>query len=101
MRWRTESDHGLVVLCGLEEKARLLASGEPAYYTTPHYDGHGSILINLSRVDPAALTELVTNAWRLKAPKLARRAVEVSDPRFRALTPEPTRRSDARKTAPR
>jgi len=32
-------------MCSLEEKERLLESGEPAYYTTPHYDGYGSIIV--------------------------------------------------------
>jgi hypothetical protein len=68
-RLRTESDGGLVLLCRVDEKERLLESGEPAYYTTPHYDGHGSILVNLSLVDPLALHELVVQAWRIKAPK--------------------------------
>jgi hypothetical protein len=54
-------------MCSLEEKDRLLESGEPAYYTTPHYDGFGSILVNLARVDRDALRELITAAWRLKA----------------------------------
>jgi len=36
-------------MCSLEEKERLLESGEPAYYTTPHYDGYGSIIVNLSK----------------------------------------------------
>ena len=68
-RLRSESDGGVVLLCSLDEKARLLESGEPGYYTTPHYDGHGSILVNLSLVDPLALHELVVQAWRTKAPK--------------------------------
>ena len=68
-RLRSESDGGVVLLCSLDEKDRLLESGEPAYYTTPHYDGFGSILVNLSLVDPLALHELVVQAWKTKAPK--------------------------------
>ena len=68
-RLRSESDGGVVLLCSLDEKATLLESGEPAYYTTPHYDGFGSILVNLSLVDPLALHELVVQAWKTKAPK--------------------------------
>ena len=68
-RFRSESDGGVVLLCSLDEKARLLESGEPAYYTTPHYDGFGSILVNLALVDPLALHELVVQAWKTKAPK--------------------------------
>ena len=68
-RLRSESDGGVVLLCSLDEKARLLESGEPAYYTTPHYDGFGAILVKLSFVDPLALHELVVQAWKTKAPK--------------------------------
>jgi uncharacterized protein YdhG (YjbR/CyaY superfamily) len=66
-RLRTEAEGGLMLLCSLEEKERLLESGEAAYYTTPHYDGFGSILVNLAKVDRDALRELIAAAWRLKA----------------------------------
>ena len=70
-RLRTEAEDGLVLMCSLDEKERLLESGEPAYYTTPHYDGYGSIIVNLSKIDRGALRELIVQAWRIKAtPKL-------------------------------
>jgi hypothetical protein len=70
-RLRTEAEGGLVLMCSLDEKERLLESGEPAYYTTPHYDGYGSIIVNLSKIDRGALHELIVQAWRIKAtPKL-------------------------------
>jgi hypothetical protein len=70
-RLRTEADGGLVLMCSLEEKQRLLESGEPAYYTAPHYDGYGSIIVNLSKVDRDALHELIVQSWLIKAtPKL-------------------------------
>ena len=70
-RLRTEAEGGLVLMCSLDEKERLLESGEPAYYTTPHYDGYGSIIVNLSKVDREALRELVVQSWLIKAtPKL-------------------------------
>ena len=68
LRYRTESDGGLVLLCDHDKKAALLASGDPAYYTTPHYDGYPSILVNLARVKRADLVELITDSWRRKAP---------------------------------
>lgn len=67
-RLRTEAEGGLVLFVGLDEKAALLASGDPAFFTTPHYDGHGSILVHLDRVDPQQLRELLTESWRSKAP---------------------------------
>lgn len=68
-RLRSEAEGGLVVMCGLDEKAALLASGDPAFFTTPHYDGYGSIIVDLARVQPGQLGELLEEAWRAKAPK--------------------------------
>jgi hypothetical protein len=67
-RLRTEAEGGLMVRCPMEEKEALLASGDPAFYTTPHYDGYGSILIDLDRIDEQRLTELIEDAWRGSAP---------------------------------
>ncbi|MGH3431492.1 MAG: MmcQ/YjbR family DNA-binding protein [Thermocrispum sp.] len=72
-RLRAEAEGGLVLMCGLDEKEALLASGDRAFYTTPHYDGYGAILVDLERVDEQQLTELIEDAWRLKAPAKLRR----------------------------
>jgi hypothetical protein len=68
-RLRTEAEGGLVVLCGLDEKAALLDSGDAAFFTTPHYDGHGMVIVDLEKVDVDQLRELLEEAWRLRAPK--------------------------------
>ncbi|MBV2365472.1 MmcQ/YjbR family DNA-binding protein [Streptomonospora nanhaiensis] len=75
-RLRTEAEGGLMLLCPPAEKAALLASGDPAFFTTAHYDGHGSILVALDRVEDDHLAELVTEAWRLKAPAALRAAFD-------------------------
>jgi hypothetical protein len=75
-RLRTEAEGLLVLMCRLEEKEALLASGDPAFSTTPHYDGHGSILVDLDRIDRERLGEMVTDAWREKAPAALRRAFD-------------------------
>lgn len=67
-RLRSEAEGGLVLVCALEEKEALLASGDPAFYTTPHYNGYGMILVDLQRVGAGHLVELVEEAWRIKAP---------------------------------
>ncbi|WP_370588984.1 MmcQ/YjbR family DNA-binding protein [Pseudonocardia sp. C8] len=72
-RLRTEAEGLLVLMCSLEEKEALLASGDPAFTTTPHYDGYGAILVDLDRIDPQQLAELVEEAWRRKAPATVRR----------------------------
>ena len=75
-RLRTEAEGGLVLMCDLEEKEALLASGDPAFYTTPHYNGYGAILVDLDRVDRAQLAEMIEDAWRRKVPAKLREAGE-------------------------
>lgn len=70
----------LVLMCPLEEKEALLACGDPAFSTTPHYDGYGVVLVDLGRVDPAQLAELVEQAWRRKAPAALVRRYEAGPP---------------------
>lgn len=77
-RLRTEAEGGLVLMCSLDEKEALLASGDSAFYTTAHYDGYGAILVDLSRVDPAELRELLIESWRLKAPVRLRKAFDAT-----------------------
>ena len=74
-RLRGEADGGLVVFCSLDEKQALLDQGG-AYYTTPHYDGYGAILVDLTRADPDELRELLTESWRAKAPVRLRKAFD-------------------------
>ena len=75
-RLRTEAEGGLVLMCDLDEKAALLASGDPAFFTTPHYDGYGAILVDLERVDATQLAELLEESWRRKAPAKLRTAFD-------------------------
>ena len=50
-------------------------SGDPAYYTTPHYEGYGAVIVNLAVIERPALEELITQAWRIKAPAAIRAAM--------------------------
>ncbi len=71
-RLREEPDV-LVVKVDHEEKAALLQSGDPAYFTLPHYDGYPAILVRLDVIAEAELAELLELAWRTHAPaKLVR-----------------------------
>lgn len=78
-RLRTEAEGGLMLLCDQAEKQALLASGDPAFFTTPHYNGHPSILVDLARIDRAQLAELVTESWRRKAPAKLRDAFDAEN----------------------
>ena len=69
LRIRSEAEGGLVVWVeDLGEKEALLAAEPEKFFTTPHYDGHPTVLINLPAVDEEELTELIVESWRLRAP---------------------------------
>lgn len=70
LRIRSEAEGGLVVFVDdLGVKQALLASDPSTYFTTPHYDGHASVLVNLPVIGLDELTELIVDSWRLRAPK--------------------------------
>ena len=78
LRVRTEEEDGRVVLpvADLGEKEALLGARPEAFSTTPHYDGYAAVLLRLEAVDVDELTELVTEAWRVKAPVRLRRELD-------------------------
>lgn len=70
LRIRSEAERGLVVhVADLGEKEALLQSDPKKFFTTPHYDGYPTVLVNVPAIDVDELTELITESWRLKAPK--------------------------------
>lgn len=75
-RLRSEAEGGLALRCEPTEKEALLASGDPAFYTTPHYDGYPYVLVDLDRVESEQLKELLDAAWWLSAPAKLRKARE-------------------------
>jgi hypothetical protein len=68
-RIREERDV-LVVWCwDLGEKDALIASEPKKFFTTPHYAGHPTVLVRFTAVDANELQELLTESWRIRAPK--------------------------------
>jgi hypothetical protein len=60
----------LLVWCADEgEKDFLLRADPEKFFTTAHYDGHPSVLVRLDAVDRDDLAELLTDSWRVRAPK--------------------------------
>ena len=58
-----------VLFVGDEAEKQALLLGEPdIFFTTPGYDGWPLVMLRLAMVDVARLTELVTDAWRMRAP---------------------------------
>ena len=50
-------------------KLALLESEPRIYFTTPHFDGHSSVLVRLDRIGRADLEEAIVEAWLSQAPK--------------------------------
>jgi hypothetical protein len=58
-----------VLYVGDEAEKQALLLGEPAlFFTAPGYDGWPLVLLRLAAVDADRLAELVTDAWRMRAP---------------------------------
>src|SRR5664279_2950309 len=58
-----------VLFVGDQAEKQALLLGEPeVFFTTPAYDGWPLVMLRLTEVDVARLKELVTDAWRMRAP---------------------------------
>jgi len=60
-----------VLYVGDEAEKQALLLGEPElFFSTPGYDGYPLVMLRLAEVDVERLRELVTDAWRMRAPDL-------------------------------
>jgi len=58
-----------VLFVGDESEKQALVLGEPeVFFTIPSYDGFPLVMLRLAEVDVGRLAELVTDAWRMRAP---------------------------------
>ena len=58
-----------VLFVGDEAEKQALLLGEPGiFFTTPAYDGLPLVMLRLAEVGVDQLRELVTDAWRMRAP---------------------------------
>jgi hypothetical protein len=74
-RYGVDDTEVLVVFCEVEEKAFLIETSGGSLFTTPHYDGHGAVLIRLTDIGRAELTDLLEASYLLKAPPALRRSL--------------------------
>jgi hypothetical protein len=59
-----------VLYVGDEAEKQALLLGEPRlFFTVPGYDGWPLVMLRLAEVDTERLAELVTDAWRMRAPE--------------------------------
>ena len=61
------------------EKETLIEMDPAVFFTEPHYDGYPAILVRLKVIAPDVLAVMLTDAWRIKAPKRLRDAVPTRD----------------------
>ena len=58
-----------VLYVGDEAEKQALVLGEPdLFFTTPSYEGWPLVMLRLDKVGVRRLKELVTDAWRMRAP---------------------------------
>ena len=53
----------------LTAKEALIADEPELYFTTSHFDGYPSVLVQLERIGEQDLAELIAEAWLSRAPK--------------------------------
>jgi hypothetical protein len=59
-----------VLFVGDEDEKQALLLGEPElFFTAPGYREEPLVMVRLERVSVERLTELVTDAWRMRAPE--------------------------------
>lgn len=69
----------------LVAKDALIADDPGVYFTTPHFNGYPAVLVQLEKIAPDELEELIVEAWLARAPKrLAREYIETHFPEERA-----------------
>lgn len=71
-----------VLFVGDEAEKQALLLGEPeVFFTAAGYDDTPLVLLRLAEVDVERLTELVTDAWRMRAPDELVRDLDTADDR--------------------
>jgi hypothetical protein len=68
-----------VLYVGDEAEKQALLLGEPGiFFTAAGYDGWPLVLVRLAAVGPGRLAELVTDAWRMRAPEALAAELDVT-----------------------
>jgi hypothetical protein len=61
----------------LVAKEAMIADDPEVFFTTPHFDGYPAVLVQLDRISPDDLDEVIVEAWLARAPpRLARAYLE-------------------------
>ena len=62
-----------------EEKQVLLAAEPEKFFTEPHYNGYPAVLVRLAAIENDELAELITDAWRIRAPRRLQAEFDAGD----------------------
>lgn len=79
-RLHEEPDVLMLWCADVGEKEALIASEPEKFFTTPHYDGYSSVLVRMDLIDEPELLDLLTAAWRSRAPKTLLDAFDATAP---------------------
>jgi hypothetical protein len=55
----------VVPVATLDDKEALVQGEPEAFFTEPHYDGYKAVIVNLERIDPVRLREVLEDAHAL------------------------------------
>jgi hypothetical protein len=67
-----------VRVANVGEKEALIASDPEKFFTEPHYNGYPAVLVRLAAAGVKELRELLTDAWRIQAPKALVKAFDAA-----------------------
>ena len=60
----------LAVCLDFDAREELIAVAPETYYLKPHYENYPVVLVRLSRIQPDALRDLLSGAWRFVTAKM-------------------------------
>lgn len=85
----------VMVLTPIEDDEQRFPMGtQPnVFFLTDHYRGYPAILIQLSKVHPAEMLELIEQSWRRLAPKKLLAAYDATDTANVSAKPAPKKRT--------
>jgi hypothetical protein len=78
IRWREEGDSIILWVSDLAEKEAVLASDTKKFWTTPHYDGHPTVLVRFGKLKKAELEDLIEHSYRQRASKTSLKLLDAS-----------------------
>jgi hypothetical protein len=68
-RRRPDDERVLVLRVEMAEQELMIRARPETFFLTPHYVGWPYVLVRLDHVDADELSELLTDAWLIQAPK--------------------------------